>query len=418
MYTYSYSLYLWYVYAMIYTRYTKMIIIGILYFLCHLPSSVSLHRIATKMTIAITAPAAASTPFDLKLTERKAEEHLKTIYNGYSQSVSSLSFLMAVDGQVYRALLLGRQANHETSWSAVVTCRLLLETASLFQHDLQFPSYVFDGDLLCRFFNITQPMSNTSSFLVTWKCGRTDEDTLLELCNNVLAVIRSESNMDELSPYVLRKGFLKALFGLTSARKNSGKRCVPTFAQLRTRWHITLESYKERTNKVPSPPTVHDASMWKLREVSPMSENAAVERYISAEDCVGATSDVFKVAIEELLQKGYLDVQLGFTKTPIATTDSSSELTNSTPTVREVPLVTPSGEVLGYVWHVKGAISLAWQAAYWSRIDELAFANYPGTGERVIRIAAKHVNNVFLLGRQNNRVLESVALSTLEEEFL
>jgi hypothetical protein len=76
--------------------------------------------------------------------------------------------------------------------------------------------------------------------------------------------------------------------------------------------------------------------MWKLREVSPMSDSAAVERYISSEDCVGATLDVFKVAIEELLQKGYLDVQLGFTKTSITTTDSS-KLTNSTPIVREVP---------------------------------------------------------------------------------
>jgi hypothetical protein len=202
MYTYTYSLCLRYVYAMIYTQYTKMIIRGILYFLCHLPSSVSLHRIAPKMTTAITTTPAASTPFDLKLMERKAEEHLKTIYHGYSQSISSFSFLMAVDGQVYRALLLGRQANHETSWSAVVTCRLLLETASLFQHDIQFPSYVFDGNLLHCFFKITQPVSNTS-LLVTWKCGRTDEDTLLELCNDVLIVIRSKRKIDELSPYVL-----------------------------------------------------------------------------------------------------------------------------------------------------------------------------------------------------------------------
>jgi hypothetical protein len=178
---------------MIYTQYTKMINRGILYFLCHVPSTtnVSLHRIAPKMTTAITTTPAASTPFDLKLTERKAEEHLKTIYHGYSQSVSSLSFLMAVDGQVHQALLLGRQANHETSWSAVVTCRLLLETASLFQHNLHFPSYVFEENMLRHFFKITQPVSDTS-FLVTWKCGRTDEETLLELCIDVLLVIRSE----------------------------------------------------------------------------------------------------------------------------------------------------------------------------------------------------------------------------------
>jgi hypothetical protein len=51
-------------------------------------------------------------------------------------------------------------------------------------------------------------------------------------------------------------------------------------------------------------------------------------------------------------------------------------------------------------------------------VDELAFTNYPGTGERVIHIAAKNVHNVFLLGRQNDRVLESIPLSTLEDEFL
>jgi hypothetical protein len=91
-----------------------------------------------------------------------------------------------------------------------------------------------------------------------------------------------------------------------------------------------------------------------------MSEKAAIERYISAKDCVVATLDVFRVAIENLLGKGYIDVQLGLTT--FACT-KSSQYTNSTPSVKEVPLVTPSGKVLGYVWHVKGAISLAWQEA-------------------------------------------------------
>jgi hypothetical protein len=86
--------------------------------------------------------------------------------------------------------------------------------------------------------------------------------------------------------------------------------------------------------------------------------------------------------------------------------------------VHEVPLVTPSGEVLGYVWHVKGSVSRAWHQEYWRWLDHLAFANYPGTGGQVIRIATKHLHNVFLLGRQNNRVLESVPLSNLEDEFL
>jgi hypothetical protein len=58
--------------------------------------------------------------------------------------------------------------------------------------------------------------------------------------------------------------------------------------------------------------------------------------------------------------------------------------------------------VLGLVWHVKGAISRAWQQNYWRRLDGLAFTKYPGLGERVIHIAAEDIDNVFLLGRQND----------------
>jgi hypothetical protein len=60
---------------------------------------------------------------------------------------------------------------------------------------------------------------------------------------------------------------------------------------------------------------------------------------------------------------------------------SYSECDNKMPSVEEVPLKTSSGEVLGFIWHVKGAISLAWQLNYWRRLDCLAFAKYPGTGE-------------------------------------
>jgi hypothetical protein len=39
-----------------------------------------------------------------------------------------------------------------------------------------------------------------------------------------------------------------------------------------------------------------------------MTVKPSVERYICAEDCVGATTVVFKDAVENVLQKGFLDV--------------------------------------------------------------------------------------------------------------
>jgi hypothetical protein len=48
----------------------------------------------------------------------------------------------------------------------------------------------------------------------------------------------------------------------------------------------------------------------------------------------------------------------------------------------------------------------------------MPFAAYPGTGERVIRIAAEQVDSVFLLGKMNDRVLKAVPLLDLENEFL
>jgi hypothetical protein len=118
--------------------------------------------------------------------------------------------------------------------------------------------------------------------------------------------------------------------------------------------------------------------------------------YMSAEDCVKVTASSFKMAIEKLLKKGPLNIQLGFTMT------SSNSVINSRnqqmSIVHEVPLQTPNGKVLGFVWLVKGSISLHWQRNYWKRVDSLLFANYPGSGQRVIRIAAEQLHNVFLLG--------------------
>jgi hypothetical protein len=70
-----------------------------------------------------------------------------------------------------------------------------------------------------------------------------------------------------------------------------------------------------------------------------------------------ATVNVFKDAITKLLLKGYLDVQPGFTTSASSYSDVN---TNKRPSVEEVPMKTPSGEVLGLVWHMKGAISRAW----------------------------------------------------------
>jgi hypothetical protein len=62
--------------------------------------------------------------------------------------------------------------------------------------------------------------------------------------------------------------------------------------------------------------------------------------------------------------------------------------------MNEVTLQSPSGVVYGFVWHLKGAISKEWQKRYWERLDRMPFAAYPGTGERVIRIAAEQVDSV------------------------
>jgi hypothetical protein len=251
-------------------------------------------------------------------------------------------------------------------------------------------------------------MEDTS--LVTWKCGSTDEETLLLLGANAITVIRSENMEDALTPYMpLPRKLLKGLLGLGVGVKN---RCFPTYQQLRERWSIMLDAYKERTRVKSSRPNYNDATMWRQMSLSYSSSDKAPTygRHISAEVCMLATRNVFKDAIAQLLLKGYLDIQLGFTATDTCYT--------SEPSVEEVPLKTPSGEVLGLVWHVKGAISRGWQQNYWRRLDGLAFAKYPGAGECIIRIAAEDIDNVFLLGRQNDRVLESVALSDLEIEFL
>ena len=297
-----------------------------------------------------------------------------------------------------------------------MTCRLLLDTAAQQdKEDLQFPTMMFDTHVLAEFFDIKDSHSMIASS-VTWKCGRTDEATLLKLCRHALSVIRSESPGDVLTQYTpFYKDLEKSLFGLLGCNSH----CLPTFEQLRARWSITLQANSNQTHdETRAKPTKHDFSLWRQRDLSPTSDiPATVKRYISAEDCMLATKDVFKEAIDRLLQKGFLDVQLGFSAAfdDVAIDSSANALI---PTMQEVPLKTPSGELLGFVWHVKGGISHDWQQNYWRRLDDIGFANYPGNGGHVIRIAAKDVRNVFLLGKQNDRVLQSVPLSDLEKEFL
>jgi hypothetical protein len=103
-------------------------------------------------------------------------------------------------------------------------------------------------------------------------------------------------------------------------------------------------------------PNVNDASTWKQRDVSQSGEKPVTARYMSAEDCVDATKDAFKNAIEKLIQKGPLDVQLGFTP---SNTTSSYPTTNQAPSIHKIALRTPTGNVLGFVWLVKGSISQA-----------------------------------------------------------
>jgi hypothetical protein len=157
-------------------------------------------------------------------------------------------------------------------------------------------------------------------------------------------------------------------------------------------------------------PNVNDASAWKQSNSSLLGARPSSEPFLSAEDCIVATKDVFKHAVDKLLTNGFLDVQLGFT-TP-------TSAMNQTPIMNEVSLQSPSGFVLGFVWHLKGSISEEWQKRYWERLDCLPFARYQGTGERVICIASEQLDNVFLLGRSNNRVIEAVPISDLENEFL
>jgi hypothetical protein len=85
-----------------YTPYTDLIIFATDFVFFLLLSCYSQNH-TPKMTIAITA----TTPSDLKLRQREDKDHLEAICNGYTQSIASLSFLLAVDGQVYQSLLLG-----------------------------------------------------------------------------------------------------------------------------------------------------------------------------------------------------------------------------------------------------------------------------------------------------------------------
>jgi hypothetical protein len=113
---------------------------------------------------------------------------------------------------------------------------------------------------------------------------------------------------------------------------------------------ITLKVFKEQTSLKSSRLNYNDVTMWRQRHLCNGSENPTLGKHISAEDCMCATLNVFKDAIRKLLLNGYLDIQLGFTP---SSPSSYSEFNNKMPSVEEVPLKTPSGEVLGFVWHVK-----------------------------------------------------------------
>jgi hypothetical protein len=124
--------------------------------------------------------------------------------------------------------LLGCSPTQEASWSDVVICHLLLDTAAQFKCDIKFPVAFLIPKLIEQFFNITQPIPDTA--IVTWKCGNTDKNTLLNLCVDALSVIHSETATDALSPYTpLPKRFLEALTGLHGTKKHH---CLPTFEEL------------------------------------------------------------------------------------------------------------------------------------------------------------------------------------------
>jgi hypothetical protein len=298
----------------------------------------------------MSTPSLITTPSVWKSKRHEAEHHLDVIFNGYSNMLASVTFLMGNDGRDYQLLLLDHPPHETTSWSAVVTFWLLLDSASRCDHELVLPVTMFDNESLRDYFGITNPIQGT---LVTWQCARTDPNTLYHLCNNALVYIQSESKADELTPYSLSKGILQALFGFD---RHGNPSFIPTFSQLHARWQITLQAYLSRTSGKARKASVSDASVWRLRSVSPMGETANSKGcYMSAEDCVKVTASSFKMAIEKLLKKGSLNIQLGFTMT------SSNSIINSRnqqmSIMHEVPLQTPNGKVLGFVWLVKGSIT-------------------------------------------------------------
>jgi hypothetical protein len=90
---------------------------------------------------------------------------------------------------------------------------------------------------------------------------------------------------DALTPYMpLPRKLLKGLLGHGVGVKNC---CFPTFQQLRERWSIMLDAYKEQTRVKSLRPNYIYATMWRQMSLSYSSSDKAATfgRHISAEVC-------------------------------------------------------------------------------------------------------------------------------------